>query len=436
MNANSRAMFDAFNYAKKGIRVFPVDVTTGKSLLANTQNDATTDPEIIASWSEKYSDYVFGYIPPKPSIDATPFEYINPNLIPARQWLYNRHLIRRFVSVTIAPGGAGKSSLIIAEAIAMVSGKPLLGIEPEKKLNVWLFNGEDPIDELQRRIMAVAIHYDLTEKDLSGLYVDSGRSKPIVIARYHKNQIMIDTTSVNAIVETIEINKIDVVLVDPFVSTHRVPENDNNAIDLVAKTWGDIAERTNCAIELVHHSRKSSGGDTTIEDGRGASTLINAARSARVINTMKSNEGDSAGVESYRSYFRADNGKSNLAPPSDVANWYHILSTQLPNGDSVGVVTPWEWPNPLDAISVHDLRAAQTAVANNGPWRESIQAKDWVGIPIANALGLDINIKSHKKRISQLLKIWIQNGMFVVVNGFDSKRNRRPFIEVGIWATD
>jgi hypothetical protein len=67
---------------------------------------------------------------------------------------------------------------------------------------------------------------------------------------------------------------------------------------------------------------------------------------------------------------------------------------------------------------------------------ESIQAKDWVGIPIAKALRLDINNKSHKKRISQLLKIWIQNGMFVIVNGFDEKRNKRPFIEVGNWATD
>jgi len=436
MNANSKAMFDGFNFAKKGIRVFPVDAETGKSLLANTQNDATTDPDIIASWNKQYPNHVFGFIPPKPAIDATPFEYIDARLIPTRQWLYNRHLIRRFVSVTIAPGGAGKSSLIIAEAIAMVSGKPLLGIEPEKKLNVWLFNGEDPNDELQRRIMAVAFNYGLKEKDLEGLFVDSGRTKPIVIARYNRNQIIIDTAAVKAIIETIEMNKIDVVLVDPFVSTHRVPENDNNAIDLVAKTWGDIAEKTNCAIELVHHSRKSSGGDTTVEDGRGASALINAARSARVINSMKASEGDSAGVENYRSYFRADNGKSNLAPPSDVANWFHILSTQLPNGDSVGVVTAWEWPNPLDTISVYDLRAAQNTVAEGGPWRESIQAKDWVGIPIAKALRLDINNKSHKKRISQLLKIWIQNGMFVIVNGFDEKRNKRPFIEVGNWATD
>ena len=35
-----------------------------------------------------------------------------------------------------------------------------------------------------------------------------------------------------------------------------------------------------------------------------------------------------------------------------------------------------------------------------------------------------------------LLKTWIQNGMFVVVEGLDEKREKRSYIEVGTWADD
>jgi hypothetical protein len=37
---------------------------------------------------------------------------------------------------------------------------------------------------------------------------------------------------------------------------------------------------------LVHHSRKTYGNEMTVEDGRGASALIDAARTARALNTM------------------------------------------------------------------------------------------------------------------------------------------------------
>lgn len=57
----------------------------------------------------------------------TEFSWRDPSTIPPRPWLYGQHLIRKQVSVTVAPGGVGKSSLTICEALAMVSGRELLG---------------------------------------------------------------------------------------------------------------------------------------------------------------------------------------------------------------------------------------------------------------------------------------------------------------------
>ena len=76
-------------------------------------------------------------------------------------------------------------------------------------------------------------------------------------------------------------SRIDVLILDPFVKTHGVSENDNAAIDSVARKFNDIAEAADCSIELVHHVRKASNfgrAEVTADDGRGAGSLKDAAR--------------------------------------------------------------------------------------------------------------------------------------------------------------
>ena len=83
----------------------------------------------------------------------------------------------------------------------------------------------------------------------------------------------------------------------------------------------------------------------------------------------------------------------------------------------------------LEGLTVDHLRKAQRAVAD-GRWRENAQSKEWAGIPIAQALGIDLDV-AGKKRVQSMLKVWIETGMFVVVEGIDEKRNKRSFVEVG-----
>ena len=59
-------------------------------------------------------------------ITATPFVLRNEKDIPPREWLYGHHLIRGFVSLTIAPGGVGKTALLVLDSIAMASGLELV----------------------------------------------------------------------------------------------------------------------------------------------------------------------------------------------------------------------------------------------------------------------------------------------------------------------
>ena len=63
-------------------------------------------------------------------ITATPYVWCDPKTIPPRDFLYGYHYVRRYVSLTVAMGGVGKSSEILTEIAAMITGRELLGIKP------------------------------------------------------------------------------------------------------------------------------------------------------------------------------------------------------------------------------------------------------------------------------------------------------------------
>lgn len=116
-------------------------------------------------------------------LQATPFVWRDPKMIPPRKFLYGEHLIRKFASAKFAAGGVGKSILALTEAIAMAAGRPLLGIVPRQRCRVWYWNGEDPKEETERRIAAICLHFGIAADDLEGwLFVDSGREQEIVLA--------------------------------------------------------------------------------------------------------------------------------------------------------------------------------------------------------------------------------------------------------------
>jgi hypothetical protein len=220
------------------------------------------------------------------------------------------------------------------------------------------------------------------------------------------------------------------------VASHRITENDNGAIELVAAAWAEIADVTGCSIMLVLHTRKTNGAEVTTEDNRGASALLAKARSGRALNQMSKDEAAKAGVERHRCYFRVETDKPNMAAPADRADWYRIVSVDLPNGDEVGVATRWEWPDAFEGVTVNDLRKAQAAIGNGGPWRANSQAKNWAGNAILKAIGLDPTNKADRAKVAGLLKTWTANGMFVVIEGLDEQRRKRSFIEVGEPADD
>ena len=190
----------------------------------------------------------------------TPFKWRDPSTFPRRQFVYGRHYAREYLSVTAAQTKVGKSSLVLVEAVAMASGRNLLGVEPNRPMRVWYWNGEDPQEELERRVLAICLHYGIDRAEIEkNLFLDSGRDTEIIVATQTKTGANITTPVEHALTAALIDGKFDAFILDPAVSIHRVSENDNMAIDAVAKTFGRIAGRANVAIETIHHTRKLGG---------------------------------------------------------------------------------------------------------------------------------------------------------------------------------
>jgi len=361
-----------------------------------------------------------------------PFVMADPAAIPPRQWVYGRHYIRRFLSVTVAAGGSGKTALTLTEAIAMATGKDILGTETLPR-RVWVWHLEDPLEELQRRIAGICQHYNVKQEDFADrLYVNSGRDSKLLIADSERGEAAL-TPAVDEITHFINEHSIDVIIVDPFVSSHRLNENDNGQMDMVVKAWGQIADRGNCAVELVHHVRKAQPGQSaSYGDARGASALTDAARHVRRLQRMTAEEARLAGIDEreFWQYSREADSKDNLAPPSRDSSWRKMVSVEIANGDSIGVMEAWQWPDAFDDVTAADLAHVQNLI-RDGEWREDVRSKQWVGLAVAQVLGLDERDEAVKSKIKTMLQTWIDNKELKVVERPDAQRHLRKFVEVG-----
>src|SRR4051794_20633098 len=164
---------------------------------------------------------------------------------------------------------------------------------------------------------------------------------------------------------------------------------------------------------MITHARWAAREtEVTVESSRGGKAKTDGCRVVRAINRMSPDEATKAGVDNHRLYFKTFNDKANLQPPADKSDWFKLVSVDLGNGlfngsgDSVGVVTQWEWPDPLAGMTGADFDKV-ASVVRAGKWRESPQANAWVGNAVAEALDLNAENKADKAKILGMLKVWL-----------------------------
>jgi hypothetical protein len=370
----------------------------------------------------------------------------DPATIPPREFLYRHSYSRKSIGASIGAGGRMKTTHSLFEAVEMVVGRDLATGQmfPCGPLRVLNLNAEEDQDELDRRVAAICRHYEISQTDLGNrLFVKSVRDKPLRLASLTRYAAAtLNRRDLDALAGLIEQNRVDVFMLDPWVSFHAVNESSNMDMDLVIKQGlGTIATATNSAGEIFHHPGKPKPGqtETVVEDARGASAILWAVRSARVFNFMTPDEAAKLGIaeDQRRRHIRIANGKANMAPIGK-AEWIKIEVENLPNGDEVACSSRWSPPNPFDGISTADMETGRRLAAT-GEYRADSRSPQWFGYALADLLHIPVsygadNSAKDLARLNSIIKTWLKNKVLKIDLRLDAKSKERKFIIPGAGA--
>lgn len=310
---------------------------------------------------------------------------MEPSALPKREWILAPVIARRYLTVLIAPPGVGKTNLSLAMAAAIVSGRgEIVGMPVNEKTRVACWNNEDDHDEMMRRLMALKKHHKLQWADLSidggaGLFINTGeQSRFMVAGKGGADGRKVVPQDADTVVEELIAKNVGVLIVDPFVETHPFDENDNTLMAQVAAIYRDIAKRANCAVVLVHHTRKHPAGSSdshigNMDSGRGASALMGAARLVYTLYGMSEADAKRFNIiEADRHLFvRLDSAKANIALVDHKAKWFKRVSVPLTDdldAEQIGALEPVNLGRPAneeDAL-LRDVIAATAGAAEAG----------------------------------------------------------------------
>ena len=278
-------------------------------------------------------------------------------------------LAKTYVTALIAPSGAGKTQFMLQMLLALSSGKPgLISNDPINPCSVWMWNQEDDVTELRRR-MGAALRYfkidwaELTQK----LYINSGVNKTLLLVARDATGHLRETKRVAAIIRHMIANDIQALIIDPLIEFHEADENNNVEMRIVAATLRRIAVEAKAAVMFGHHTKKpdnarSDGFAGNADSGRGASSLQGVTRIMATLYAMSESDAKKLKIkpEDRWRYVRLDGAKSNITASSSGVrpDWFERKGQAIGlEGDTeeVGILVP------IDLIGSRVLREAESA---------------------------------------------------------------------------
>lgn len=349
-----------------------------------------------------------------------------------RQWLLGVTFCRKFISGLIAEGGGGKTAIRYSQYLAAASGRNFTGEHVHVRCRVLIVCLEDDLEEVKRRIGAAMLHHGITAQEIKGwLYFCTPKGLKLLV---------VDPRGVRAcgvlyfeLRNIIPKLQIDLVGIDPFVKAHGVEENDNNAIDEVCIMLARAADEFNCAIDVVHHTRKGAAQPGDADRSRGASSMVFAGRLMRTVTAMTAEEASIFGVanDDRTSIVRVDDAKVNLTPRSAEAMWFKLVGVSLGNtdvdplyrhGDNVQTVERWMppdmWRGATAAFNAI-LDEIDAGLPGGRLFSHVGAAKDRAAWPVVQK-----HLDRTEAQAREIIKTWIKNGVLTIVE-FDDQQDRK-----------
>ena len=171
------------------------------------------------------------------------------------QWFYED------VGCFIAPGGTGKTTLLLFQVIHIVLGCELFGYAVEAPGPVVIITAEDSRETLIARLRQMCIQLQLTEAEVRAVREDviitDVSGKGIKFTKVEKDVVM-PSAALDKLIVEIGVLKPSLLIVDPLVSfgvgESRVNDAEQGMIDAARR----IGNAVQCAVIYVHHTGKEN----------------------------------------------------------------------------------------------------------------------------------------------------------------------------------
>lgn len=239
--------------------------------------------------------------PPKP------LDYVLPGMIAGS------------VGAIVAPGGAGKSMLILQIAAQIAGGPDTINLGDYPPGSVVYLPAEDPESTIITRLFSLGRVISPEQRIVVAdqLLIESLVGKEVNI---------LDPRWTEALVRIAEGRRL--MILDTLRRFHAADENDSGAMSMVIGRMEAIAKKTGCSIVFLHHASKSSamgGTGDQQQASRGSSVLVDNIRWQGYLAGMTKDEAPKWTTRQFdrapltaddaRFYVRFGVSKQNYGPP-------------------------------------------------------------------------------------------------------------------------
>lgn len=195
------------------------------------------------------------------------------------------------VALLIAPGGIGKTTLKLFEAIHIVLGRSLYGLRVFKHGAVLIITAEDSREMLVARLRCIAQDLQLTSDEIQIVMQKiriadvSGNGFKITEVR---GDVVRPAESIDRIIEACQIIKPVLIVIDPAISFGVGESRVNDAEQGLIEAARRLRKALNCCVQYIHHSGKQNARDKAVDQyaGRGGSAFADGARMVHVLQSL------------------------------------------------------------------------------------------------------------------------------------------------------
>lgn len=350
-------------------------------------------------------------------------------LPPEREWLLTNRLPQNVCGLIAAPGGTGKSFAVLDLAMSVAGGDKWMGMDVEENGGALVVSAEDDIDEVHRRIHAIArareeagmqTDPDLVRDDLyilptAGL---DNRFTAVQGGEIHSTEWLRRVTATAR-----QIPNLKLVILDPLSRFQGGEPNSADSGTRIVEAVEYMRNELGCTILMPAHTRK--GGSRDGQDGvRGSSAIVDGMRFVGALRVL---DGDEAREEGFvnaapKEYLWFEVHKSSYAEPAP-----RVLLRRLPGGGLAPV------PNAVPEPQLANPGAYRGPETEGGQWSEEDRddlthilevvceqeatATKWIEVPmLRKRLGLS------KRRAHDLIRRGLECGYL----GKDENGNLGP----------